>query len=168
MSSIVTDIATPPPPPPPLEIERWRSVTKTMSTRGGFFTRQLSLERDYSYNFEKYRGGRFESSRFSRESSVVSDKSDSSIGSNFSTKSSTLTRLFSRRHKKSLRSVSTDSIATDTWKKSTVSTPTTPILTYGTWRRGSKKSKSIADSPSLSQRIRNAIGNSERQRVGKF
>ena len=29
MSSILTDIATPPPPPPPLEIERWRTLSKS-------------------------------------------------------------------------------------------------------------------------------------------
>ena len=47
MSSIVTDIATPPPPPPPLELERWRTLSKTMnSKRSGFFTRHFDFKNE--------------------------------------------------------------------------------------------------------------------------
>ena len=157
MSSIVTDIATPPPPPPPLEIERWRTLSKTMSTkRSGFFTRHF----DSFKNEEKSRGGEF--SRFSRESSVASDISEHSIKSNFSTnsRSSTLSRLFSRRKKKSreyTRSASSDSLS-ENWKL--WSTPATPVP-YGTWRRG----RSSSATPSLSLKIRDNIEG--KQRVGK-
>ena len=78
-------IATPPPPPPPLEIERWRTLSKSYGGNkkiGGFFSRQFSTEKDF-IDAEKNRGGEISGhrSRFSRESSVESNKSLSSIGS---------------------------------------------------------------------------------------
>ena len=93
MSSILTtDIATPPPPPPPLEIERWRTLSKSYGGSkklGGFFSRQFSPEKE-SFNVEKTRGGEISGpqSRFSRESSVESNKSLSSIGSKLELESS--------------------------------------------------------------------------------
>lgn len=184
MSSIVTDIATPPPPPPPLELERWRTLNKSYDrnqkrSNGGFFARQFSLQR--TDNVEKSRGGEAcDFSRFSRESSVASDKSESSLGSNFSigSKSSTLSRLFSRKSKQKssstyARSASIDSIVTGTWRRrkpaktETWSTPATPIMSsnpYGTWkRRGSSDTKTSH----FSQKIRDAFLQ-EKQRVGKF
>ena len=161
MSSIVTDIATPPPPPPPLELERWRTMSKTMSTkRNGFFTRHFDFRND-----EKSRGGEDrELSRFSRESSVASDISETSLKSNFSSvsRSSTLSRLFSRKKKKSreyTRSASSDSLS-ENWRRGW-STPATPVP-YGTWRRG----RSTSATPSLSLKLKSAIEG--KQRVGKF
>lgn len=188
MSSIVTDIATPPPPPPPLELERWRTLTKNYgcdrNQKRGFFSRQFSTSpsrRHHDEDPEKCRGGSF--SRFSRESSVASDKSESSLGSNFSigSKSSTLSRLFSRKSKQKSssysRSASIDSIVTGTWRrrkpslKETWSTPATPNLSsnpYATWkRRGSSNGADAHKTSNISQKIRDAF-NQEKQRVGKF
>ena len=68
-------------------IERWRTLSKSYGgsnpkKRGGFFSRQFSPEKDF-YDAEKTRGGEISGpqSRFSRESSVESNKSLSSIGS---------------------------------------------------------------------------------------
>ena len=161
MSSIVTDIATPPPPPPPLELERWRTLSKTMnSKRSGFFTRHFDFK-----NEEKSRGGTGELFRFSRESSVASDISETSLKSNFSSvsRSSTLSRLFSRKKKKDreyTRSASSDSLS-ENWRRGW-STPATPVLPYGTWRRG----RSTSATPSLSSKLKNAIEG--KQRVGEF
>ena len=107
-------------------------------------------------------------------------------------KSSTLSRLFSRKSRsesrnnrpKYARSVSIDSIIqTDSVngsgfrsgsKKSmaTWSTPNTPILPssnnpYGTWRRRGRTLEKNPGTPSLGQKIRHAFG-PEKQRIGKF
>ena len=180
MSSIVTDIATPPPPPPPLEIERWRTLSKGFASKsdqqsnGGFFSRHFSsLEKDFP-NPEKFRGGEFHFSRFSRESSVASDRSDISVGSTFSivSKSSTLSRIFSRKSKNCntyTRSASIDSFVnfgTLRRNKQSVSTPATPITSnpYATWRRrGRDKSPAT---PSFKKKFWRTMS-PEKQRVGK-
>ena len=48
MSSILTDIATPPPPPPPLEIERWRTLSKSYKYDNLIF---LNANKTSSYNW---------------------------------------------------------------------------------------------------------------------
>ena len=188
MSSIVTDIATPPPPPPPLEIERWRTMSKTYGShkRAGFFARQFSSDKTASDYFlpkseERSRAdATCHIDRFSRESSVASEKSESSLGSStfsITSKSSTLSRLFSRKSARQsrsqyARSASIDSLRNETWlrrgKKHSWSTPATPDPAeyYGTWRRGNQKTAAPA-TPSLGQRIKHALG-PEKNKVGKF
>lgn len=156
MTSVFTDIATPPPPPPPLEYERWRTMSKTYNPkRSGFFARQFSPEKDFFKASEK---SDF-SSRYSRESSVASDKSDNSVMS----RSSTLSRLFSKR------SASIDSIFTSTWrsKKQNHSTPATPQMSnYATWRRRGRSSP--PNTPSITEKLRTAFSTESKQKIGKF
>jgi hypothetical protein len=107
-------------------------------------------------------------------------------------KSSTLSRLFSRKsrsdsrtnQKYQTRSVSIDSIvinsvnddesgfanAKSEFRKSTWSTPNTPILPssnnpYGTWRRRGRTLEKTT--PSIGQKLKHAFG-PEKQRIGKF
>ena len=116
------------------------------------------------------------------------------LGSTFSimSKSSTLSRLFSRKsrsesrnNQKCGRSVSIDSILTDSVKesgfsttkpgfarKSTWSTPNTPIVPssnnpYGTWRRRGRTLDRNPSTPSLGQKLKHAFG-PEKQRIGKL
>lgn len=107
-------------------------------------------------------------------------------------KSSTLSRLFSRKsrsesrnNQKYGRSVSIDSILTDSVKesgfsttksgfsqKSTWSTPNTPVVPssnnpYGTWRRRGRTLDRNPATPSLGQKLKHAFG-PEKQRIGKL
>ena len=192
MSSLATEIASPPPPPPPLGLERFHSLSKNYGKShggggGGFsFIKSFNEQQhNESYNFGdtlRSRGGE-KCSRYSRESSVASDKSESSVGSSFSiaSKSSTLSRLFSKKGRAGMvsrplfgRSASIDSVSVTsaahkqgppmgapTW--STPGTPN-PSESYGTLRGRSRER--CPATPTLGERIRHAWNN-EKQKVGK-
>ena len=183
MSSLATEIASPPPPPPPLGLERFHSLSKNYgkSQGGGFsFIKSFNEQHNESYFGDtlRSRGGE-KCSRFSRESSVESDKS--SVGSSFSiaSKSSTLSRLFTKKGRAGMvsrplfgRSASIDSVSVTSAKQGppmgapTWSTPGTPnpSESYGTLRGRSRER--CPATPTLGDRIRHAWNN-EKQKVGK-
>ena len=189
MSSLATEIASPPPPPPPLGLERFHSLSKNYgksSHGGGFsFIKSFNEQHNESYFGDtlRSRGGE-KCSRYSRESSVASDKSESSVGSSFSiaSKSSTLSRLFSKKGRAGMvsrplfgRSASIDSVSvtsaahkqgTPIGGAPTWSTPGTPnpSESYGTLRGRSRER--CPATPTLGERIRHAWNN-EKQKVGK-
>ena len=196
MSSLATEIASPPPPPPPLGLERFHSLSKNYGKShgggGGFsFIKSFNEQQQHneSYNFGdtlRSRGGE-KCSRYSRESSVASDKSESSVGSSFSiaSKSSTLSRLFSKKGRAGTmvsrplfgRSASIDSVSVSSAKQQggpmgagapTWSTPGTPnpSESYGLTLRGRSRERTCPATPTLGDRIRHAWNN-EKQKVGK-
>ena len=196
MSSLATEIASPPPPPPPLGLERFHSLSKNYGKShgggGGFsFIKSFNEQQQHneSYNFGdtlRSRGGE-KCSRYSRESSVASDKSESSVGSSFSiaSKSSTLSRLFSKKGRAGTmvsrplfgRSASIDSVSVTSAKQQgpsmmggapTWSTPGTPNPSepYGLTLRGRSRERTCPATPTLGDRIRHAWNN-EKQKVGK-
>ncbi len=170
-----------PPPPPPLELERWQTLSKSgyygaSPGKRGIFSRNFLGNNSNSRDEMRAR----DAGRYSRESSVTSDRS-SDLGSSVSlssivSRSSTLSRLFSRARRRysRTRSVSLDDdgdVDCDFISGSRVtSTPATPTP-YGTWRgrgRYSREKRECPGTPSISQKIRQALNNSEKRPVGKF
>jgi hypothetical protein len=174
MSSIVTEVALLPPPPPPLELERFQTLSKSGyygGKRSVFTHNFLTMDRN-DLEEMRSRGGNLRPN-FSRESSVASTASNGSSNS-LASKSSTLSRLFSRkgRSPKWGRSVSIDSVSEQlqpqrntTWSSPATPTPAREATTYATIR-GRARDR-FPSTPSLGQRIRQALSQ-EKRRLGKF
>ncbi len=190
LSSVVTSVTSEdmPPPPPPLELERWQTLSKSGyygdTGKRSIFSRNFLTSPGNQRDDMRGRGG----GRYSRESSVASDKS-SDLGSSISlaSRSSTLSRIFSRNRKRfsRARSVSIDDTddresfcennRTRMGLSVTLSTPATPTprvvdsdsgQAFGTLR-GRGRNRQCPGTPSISQKIRMALNNTEKKPVGK-